>query len=65
MIEKKILLKDNKQIFWLLTFIDDILDSEYALALVYRNKQKQHFIDLFSSLKTCQLKKQINWLIGV
>ena len=65
MIEKKIILKDNEQIFWLFTFVSDILDSEYSLALVYRNKQKQHFIDLFSSLETCQFKKQVNWLIGV
>ena len=63
MIGKKILLKDSEQVFQLFIFTDDILDSEYAL--VYKEKHKQHFIDLFSSLKTCQLKKQINWLIGV
>jgi hypothetical protein len=63
MIEKKILLKDSERIFQLFTFIDDILDSEYAL--IYKEKRKQHFIDIFASLKTCQFKKQVNWLIGV
>jgi len=63
MIEKKIILKDSEQIFQLFIFTDNILDSEYAL--VYREKRKQHFIDIFLPLKTCQFKKQINWLIGV
>ena len=63
MIKKKILLKDSERIFQLFIFTDGILDNEYAL--VYKEKRKRYFIDIFLPLKTCKFKKQVDWLIGV